>query len=64
MDRCNVLARRGNVWSNPELTCQHADPEAPLAHDGKVQVEGKILIFKGSLEEALQKVEEQRAMLK
>jgi hypothetical protein len=54
----------GNVWSNPELTCQHADPEAPLAHDGKVQVEEKILIFKGSLEEALQKIEEQRATLK
>jgi hypothetical protein len=54
----------GNVWSNPELTCQHADPEAPLPHDGRVQLEEKILIFKGKLEEALRKVEDQRATLK
>jgi hypothetical protein len=54
----------GNVWSNPELTCQHADPEGPLPHDGRVQLEEKILIFKGKLEEALRKVEDQRATLK
>jgi hypothetical protein len=54
----------GNVWSNPELTCQHADPEAPLPHGGKVQLEEKILIFKGTLEEALRKAEAQRPTLK
>jgi len=54
----------GNVWSNPELTCQHADPEAPLTRGSSVQLEEKILIFRGSLDEALKKVEEQRAELK
>jgi len=54
----------GNVWSNPELTCQHADPEALLPREGKVQMEEKILIFRGSLGEALKKVEEQRELLK
>lgn len=51
--------RAGNVWSNPELTCQHADEEAPLPHDGKVETEEKILIFKGSLEDVLRKTEQQ-----
>ena len=54
----------GNVWSNPELTCQHADPELPLAHNGEVQLEEKILIFKGSLEDALRKTEQQLLTLK
>lgn len=54
----------GNVWSNPELTCQHADEEAALPHSGKVETEEKILIFKGSLDDALRKTEEQRPMLK
>ena len=54
----------GNVWSNPELTCQHADEEAPLPHDGKVETDEKILIFKGSLEDALRKMEQQLATLK
>ena len=26
----------GNVWSNPELTCQHVDPERPLPARAKV----------------------------
>jgi hypothetical protein len=54
----------GNVWSNPELTCQHADEEAALPHSGKVETEEKILIFKGSLDDALRKTEEQRPILK
>jgi len=54
----------GNVWSNPELTCQHADPELPLARGGKVQLEEKILIFKGSLEDALGKTQLQLSTLK
>lgn len=54
----------GNVWSNPELTCQHADREAPLPQNGKAELEEKILIFQGTLEEALRKVEDQRATLK
>ena len=53
----------GNVWSNPELTCQHVDPELPLPHNGHVAFEVKILIFKGSLEDALGKVLAQRNAL-
>jgi hypothetical protein len=54
----------GNVWSNPELTCQHADPERRLPHDSRAVYEVKILIFKGSLEDALRKVRAQREPLK
>jgi hypothetical protein len=54
----------GNVWSNPELTCQHVDPEAPLAPGETATLEMKILIFQGSLEQALQKVVAQRNTLK
>ena len=53
----------GNVWSNPELTCQHVDPQVALPHGGHAQYEVKILIFKGSLDDALKKVVEQRSAL-
>jgi hypothetical protein len=59
------LARNpGNVWSNPELTCQHVDPEVPLQHDTRAVYEVKILIFKGSLSDALRKVIAQRKALR
>jgi hypothetical protein len=45
----------GNVWSNPELTCQHVDPEVPLLRNGHATYEVKILIFHGPLEDALLK---------
>ena len=54
----------GNVWTNPELTCQHLDPERPLPHDGGAAAEVRILIFKGSLEDALGKVKAQRGALR
>lgn len=50
----------GNVWSNPELTCQHVDPETPLAPGQRAVLEVKILIFQGTLDQALQKVITQR----
>jgi hypothetical protein len=53
----------GNVWSNPELTCQHVDPEVRLPRNGHSAYEVKILIFKGSLEDALHKVLAQRSKL-
>jgi len=53
----------GNVWSNPELTCQHVDPEKPLPPGGKAVVEVKILIFEGTLDQVLQKVRAQRGSL-
>ena len=54
----------GNVWSNPELTCQHVDPERPLPARAKVGWDVKILIFQGSLDQVLKKVESQRLLLK
>jgi hypothetical protein len=53
----------GNVWSNPELTCQHVDPEKPLGPGGRAVIEVKILIFGGTLDEVLRKVTSQRAVL-
>jgi hypothetical protein len=50
----------GNVWSNPELTCQHVDPQVALPKQEKAYYEMKILMFKGSLDQALRKVEVQR----
>jgi hypothetical protein len=54
----------GNVWSNPALTCQHVDPQVPLPHGAQAQYELKILIFRGSLDDALRKVLKQRETLK
>ena len=54
----------GNVWSNPALTCQHVDEESSLAPGGQAVLEVKILIFRGSLEQVLQKVITQRGALK
>ena len=58
----------GNVWSNPELTCQHVDPERPLPARAKVEWDVKILIFQGSsdqvLDQVLKKVRSQRPLLK
>jgi hypothetical protein len=54
----------GNVWSNPELTCQHVDPEIPLAAGASAAMETKILVFQGSLNDVLKKVDTQRQSLK
>ncbi len=54
----------GNVWSNPELTCQHVDPETSLMAGRQAVLEVKILVFQGSLEQALQQVIRQRYTLK
>jgi hypothetical protein len=54
----------GNVWSNPELTCQHVDPQSPMAPSQTAVLEVKILIFRGTLDQALQKVISQRSRLK
>jgi hypothetical protein len=50
----------GNLWTNPDLTCQHADPDIPLPHHSKGVAEEKILLFRGSLEDVLRKVVEER----
>jgi hypothetical protein len=54
----------GNVWSNPELTCQHVDPQSTMAPGQTAMLEVKILIFRGTLNQALQKVISQRNTLK
>lgn len=54
----------GNVWSNPELTCQHVDPERTLPAHGSAVWETKLLVFRGTLDQALQKVREQKNRLK
>jgi hypothetical protein len=53
----------GNVWSNPELTCQHVDENSTLAPKGDAALEVKILIFRGSLDQVLGKVAAQRDSL-
>jgi hypothetical protein len=54
----------GNVWSNPELTCQHVDPWRALPPHGRGEYEVKVLIFQGTLDEALEKVRTQRSGLR
>jgi hypothetical protein len=53
----------GNVWSNPELTCQHVDPQIALGIGARGAMETKILVFQGSLDEVLTKVDLQRQSL-
>ena len=66
-DRTWVVAsfarETGNVWSNPELTCQHVDPQTPLLSGQKATLEIKILILRGSLDDVLQRVVQQRGSL-
>jgi hypothetical protein len=54
----------GNVWSNPELTCQHVDPQISLGVGASGIMETKILVFEGSLADVLKKVDSQRESLK
>jgi len=54
----------GNVWSNPELTCQHVDPTRSLSAGQKAEMEVKMLVLRGSLDDALARVRQQRSSLK
>jgi hypothetical protein len=53
----------GNVWSNLELTCQHVDPQIPVAAGASAAMETKILVLQGSLDTVLKKVDSQRQAL-
>jgi len=53
----------GNVWTNPELTCQHVDPQTSLAPGATAVTEVKILVLHGSLESAFQSMLRQRDSL-
>jgi hypothetical protein len=54
----------GNVWSNPELTCQHVDPQAALSPGAEAILETKILMVRGSLDEVFKMAMQQRESLK
>jgi hypothetical protein len=54
----------GNVWSNPELTCQHVDPQTSLSPGQRASLEVKILVLHSSLDDALQRAIRQRDSLK
>ncbi len=53
----------GNVWSNPELTCQHVDPQAALAPGEEAILETKLLIVRGSLDGVFKMAMQQRGSL-
>jgi len=53
----------GNVWSNPELTCQHVDPQAALSPGEEAILETKILVIRGSLDDVFKMAMRQRDSL-
>ena len=54
----------GNVWSNPELTCQHVDRRRRSHRDSALTIELKMLVIRGSLDDALERAIRQRESLK
>ena len=54
----------GNLWSNPELTCQHVDPTRSLEAGQKAALEVKMLVLRGSLDDVLARVRQQRSDLR
>jgi hypothetical protein len=54
----------GNVWSNPELTCQHVDPQAALAPGEEAILVTKILVVHGSLDSVFAMAMRQRDSLR
>ena len=53
----------GNVWTNPELTCQHADPQVSLPAGKTAVQDSKMLLLRGTLSDVLKKVQQQRAQM-
>ena len=45
--------KTGNVWSNPELTCQHVDSQTALSPGEEAILETKLLVVRGSLDDVL-----------
>lgn len=52
----------GNVWTNPELTCQHADQQTSLKAGARASTELKSLLRQTTLDDILAKVRLQRQM--
>ena len=50
----SVSKSPGNVWSNPQLTCQHVDTQASLGPGQRITLEVKLLVMRSSLEDALE----------
>ncbi|HEV7675366.1 MAG TPA: hypothetical protein VGQ12_12615 [Candidatus Angelobacter sp.] len=53
----------GNLWTNPELTCQHADPDISVPRHKTGVIEEKMLLFPGTLDDVLGKVHQQQSSL-
>jgi len=51
----------GNLWSNPELTCQHADRETALKAGAHSTVDLKILLLSGTVDDVLATVRRERS---
>ena len=60
----SVAKSPGNVWSNPQLTCQHVDQQASLGPGQRVTLEVKLLVMHASLEEVYEQAIRQRASLR
>jgi hypothetical protein len=54
----------GNLWTNPELTCQHADPDIALPRHSEGTIEEKTLLFRGTLQDVADKIRQQGPNLK
>jgi hypothetical protein len=48
----------GNIWSNPKLTCHHADPSVELAPGGIKRLVLKTYVIQGSFDELLGRIAE------
>jgi hypothetical protein len=59
----SVAREAGNVWSNPELTCQHVDGRPSLPARQRRTVEMKLLVVRGSLDDVLRRAIAQRESL-
>jgi hypothetical protein len=60
----SVAREAGNVWSNPELTCQHVDPQTSLPAGQRAAIEVKLLVIRGSVSDALERAIRERQLLK
>ena len=54
----------GNVWSNPELTCQHVDPQTALSPGEEATLETKMLVVRDSLDDVFKMAMKQRDSLR
>ncbi len=50
----SVSSAPGNVWSNPQLTCQHVDPQSSLAPGQRVTLEVKVSVMRASPDQVLE----------